>query len=310
VFSHTCQLHAPFYARRDELQVLRPWRWLLHTAYAYQSYQEIGEAERTHFDRQDGRSNPKNSYRIRMERLLRLTQPALNGWTARFPALSGVLTADHGEAFLPIITPDGTLVNYFTGVHGFNLTPETILVPLHPFGTTQTRGLHPGAFSWFDLRQCLKDWVDQPDALRLKQMNLEGWLLSAPSIQMVHTQTADQLPPRTASAGMTPAALAQQTLLSDAGIWFMTEPPPGSEQPVSAHALITGQGMVTFNPVGGGHWAREVWQGYNLKGGSDRTTEAMDKELATFPGIRPEQVFPPSLPAARKASGGGLHPGK
>jgi hypothetical protein len=308
VFSHTCQLHAPFFARREELQVLRPWRWLLHSAYAYQSYQALGEAEVTHYDRQDGRSNPKNSYRIRLERLIRLTRPAFTAWTARFPALSGVLTADHGEAFLPIITADGTLVNYFTGVHGFNLTPETLLVPLYPFGATRTQDLKPGPFSWFDLRQCLKDWVEKPEALSLKQIKPEGWLLSAPSIQMVHTQgAADQ--PRSASAGLTPATLARHAMLSDAGIWFMTGAVEGADHPISGHALIAGQDIVTFNPVGGGEWAREVWKGYDLQGGSNRTTEQMEQELAAFPGKRPEQVFPPSPPTpGGTARGGGLPP--
>jgi hypothetical protein len=297
VFSHSCTLHAPFFARREELQVLRPWKWFLHTAYAYQSYQELGEAEETHFDRQDGRSNPKNSYRIRMERILRITRPAFAQWTNRYPALSAVLTSDHGEAFLPIITPDRTLVNYFTGIHGFNLTPETILVPLHAFGATQTRDLKPGPFSWFDLRQCLKNWVEHPDVLNLKQIAPPGWLLSIPSTQMLHLKSeAEKVNAPGASAGMTPDLIARYTVLKPVGIWFMNNPSASFDDSVQCRALVTGQGIITFTPVGGGRWSREAWKGYDLLQGSDVSTEDMEREMKQFQGKRPERVFPASSP--------------
>ena len=301
VFSHTCQLHAPFYPRREELQVLRPWKWLWHTAYAYQSYQAFEEALATHFDRQDGRSNPKNHYRIRLERLLRLSRPAFDRWAAEFPALSAVLTSDHGEAFLPIITEDRTLVNYLTGIHGFTLDPETVRVPLHPFGKTDIQALKPGAFSWYDLRQCLQEWIQAPDVLRLKQIAPEGWLLSFPTIQATHAKGEDEKgKSQKTSAGMTPSRLARMTYLSPSGIWFMDNPPEDLSKPVRSQALVTGPGMVTFNPLGGGQWVRETWVGYDLKADSVVSTEAMETEIARFPGKRPEVVFPFQVPSPSK----------
>jgi hypothetical protein len=265
VSAHTCQMHAPFFLRQDEIQVLRPWSWLLHSAYSYQPYQSMEQAELDRYRRQGGKANPINHYRIRAMRLLRDLGPLLKQWEEAYPALSGVITSDHGEEFVPVITPDGTLVSYLTGIHGFTLTPETLRVPLHPIGQTKSHLGPRDIYSWLDLRDDLGRWVHREDPLQLTRAGSEGWLLSFPTVQAVHTQTKETRDQGgVEGAGIKPAEFVRNTYLSFSGLWFMDAPVDYKTVKDLSWALIKPDQTITLNPIGNGKYLKAIYSGYTL----------------------------------------------
>jgi len=278
VSAHTCQLHAPFFLRIDELQALRPWSWLLHPARAYQPYQSLEQAEKDRFRKRDGRSNPINHYRIRAIRILNELAPLLEQWSSRFPNLSGVITSDHGEEFVPVIDASGTKVSNFTGIHGFSLTPETLYVPLHPFGSTQPHLGPRDIYSWLDLRDDLGRWVSGNGPLQLTRSGPEGWLISFPTVQAVHTQPKDVRDQGgVEGAGMKPEDFIRHTYLDFNGFWFMDAPQEARSAKDLSWALILPDQTLTLNPIGNGTYLRAVYYGYNL------TSEPVEIPAAQVP---------------------------
>jgi len=249
--THTCQLHAPFFLTRHEIQALRPWRWLWHSARSYVAYQSMDEAERDHFRRRDGRANPINHYKIRVRYLLGRLQNHMDGWVKEYPKLSGVLTADHGEDHLPVVDYSGNLVNFFTGIHGFTLDPASVRVPLHGFGLTESQFGAGDVFSWIDLRDCLERWIVAPEhPLTLRSGSLSGWVLQFSTVQATHVQKASRSR-ATSGAGIHPQELMKRAYLTESGFWFMDDPVAGSELKSmrKSYALVNRKGMTTLNPV-------------------------------------------------------------
>lgn len=275
VSAHTCQMHAPFFLRRDEIQVLRPWRWLFHTAYSYQPYQGMEQAEQDHFHRQGGRANPINHYRIRATRILKDLDPMLKQWEVKYPKLSGVVTSDHGEEFVPVITPEGTLVSYLTGIHGFTLTPETLKVPLHPFGQTKANLNSNDIYSWLDLRDDLGRWVQGNDQLQLTRTGSVGWLISFPTVQAVHTQSKETREQGgIEGAGIKPKDYINNTYLSFSGLWFMDTPQDFRTVKDLSWAYILPDQTITLNPIGDGKYLKVSYAGYAINGNPEEISAA------------------------------------
>lgn len=290
VSAHTCELHSPFYLRRDEIQQLRPWSWLLHPARAYQPYQTLEQAEKDRFRRQGGRSNPINHYRIRATRILKDLDPILREWEKQFPELSGVVTSDHGEEFIPVITPDGTLISYLTGVHGFDLTPETLRVPLHPFGKTQASLSPKDIYSWLDLRDDLGRWVQGTTSLQLTRSGPEGWLLSFPTVQAVHTMPKEVRDRGGIDgAGIKPEEFVRNTYLGFSGLWFMDAPPDIRETRNLSWAFIQPDHTITLNPIGNGKYLKGVYRGYELSSPAEEIpSDWVPESLKVIQAKRPE----------------------
>ncbi len=289
VSAHSCQLHAPFFLRRDEIQMLRPWSWLLHSARSYQPYQAMEQAEKDKYRRAGGRANPVNHYKIRVARILKSLEPLLRRWEAEYPNMSGVVTSDHGEEYPPVVTPDGTLVSFLTGVHGFNLTPDTLKVPLHPFGKTQPQLGPKDIYSWFDLRDDLGTWIDGTGPLRLTRTGAEGWLLSFPTVQAVHTQPKEiRDQGGVEGAGKKPQDFVRGTYLGFKGYWFIDAPPiKNSYQMELSWALVRPSKTTTLNPIGKGLYLQGTYSGYALEALEEVPTESIEGLLQAFPGKRP-----------------------
>ena len=294
VSAHTCQLHAPFFLRLREIQMLRPWRWMAHQAQSYQSYQGLDQAEGDAYSRAGGRANPVNHYRIRTTQLLNQLAPHLVRWEKRYPAISGVLTSDHGEAHHPVVTPDGTLVSFLTGVHGFDLDPDTVRVPLHPFGQTRS-ALGPGdVYSWLDLRSDLHRWLKGSRKLVLQTQEPEGWIVRFRTIQAVHTQPKEiRDQGGVDGAGTRPAELVRHTYLNPNGIWAMDDPAQGAEKnDKQSYALVNRDQMVTLNPIGGDKMLRRLYIHYELKEQRILSDDEAMKELHSFKGSQPGPILP------------------
>jgi len=289
VSAHTCQLHAPMYLRRDEIQVLRPWSWLLHPARAYQAYQGLDQAERDHYRRQGGRSNPVNHYRIRANRIMRDLEPMVKAWEAQYPNLSGVITSDHGEQFPPVVTPDGTLIGYLTGIHGFDLTPDTLKVPMHPIGKTRAHLGPRDIYSWLDLRDDLGRWVQGQEPLTLTRTGPEGWVLSFPTVQAVHIQPKEiRDQGGVEGAGMKPEEFVHHTYLGFSGFWFMDTPPDSDRATKDlSWASIQPDQTVVFNPIGNGKYIKGIYSGYDFKSWEELPKESIPGLVAGLPGKRP-----------------------
>jgi hypothetical protein len=230
-----------------------------------------------------------NHYRIRATRVLKDLEPFLARWEAAYPGLSGVLTSDHGEEFPPVITPDGTLVSYLTGMHGFTLTPDTLKVPLHPFGATRPLLGPRDIYSWLDLRDDLGRWVQGQRPLQLTRPGAEGWVLSFPTVQAVHTQPKEiRDQGGVKGAGMKPEEFLRETYLGFNGSWFMTTPPNlDREEMELSWALIQPDETVTLNPIGKGLYVKGVFSGYGLKTFEEIPTESVPALLQAFKGKRP-----------------------
>jgi len=291
-FVHTCQLHAPTFLRRDEIQVLRPWSWLLHPAWTYECYQSIEQAERDGYRRVGGRANPKNHYRIRLARITAELQPFLERWTGRYPNLSGLITSDHGTEFIPVIRPDDTLITFLTGNHGFNLIVDTLRVPCHPFGRT-VNALEPGSvFSWFDLRDNLWAWVQgQGQGPLVLKAGSGPWHLRFPTIQALHVQRSEASKQRGSDAGVHPGALVRATYLMPIGLWLMDDA-QAPKNPVLSRAWVEGERVISFNPLGEGKWWREECRGYEQVASDIVETEAVERELAALQGRVPRPLVP------------------
>ena len=289
VSAHTCQLHAPFFLRRDEIQILRPWAWLLHPPRAYLPYQTLEQAEKDRYRRQGGRANPVNHYRIRVDRVLKDLAPMLKRWEAQYPGLSGVITSDHGEEHPPVVTPDGTLVSFLTGIHGFTLTPDSLKVPLHPFGATKAHLGPKDIYSWLDLRDDLGRWVEGTEPLALTRSGAEGWLLSFPTVQAVHAQPKEiRDQGGVEGAGMKPQDFLEGTYLGFNGYWFMNTPPDLNRHDMElSWALIGADKTTTLNPIGKGHYLKGVFSGYRLETLEEVSTDSIQGLIDGFHGKRP-----------------------
>jgi hypothetical protein len=307
VSSHNCELHAPITLRFEELRAFTGWRWLAHSARAYKAYSGVDELLRDKGARIGSRADASKHFQIRSRFLLQRLKPFLARWEQRYPNLSGVVTSDHGEDFLSISDEKGRVLSHFSGIHGFNLSPDTIRIPMLPFGQT-TSALHAGeVFSWLDLREAIRTWLAGGHALRFIGTQ-EGRSIQMPTIRAVHlekkkreeeararlasTHASDAIPGSgntTASAsapdtaGIHPSEILQGTTFLPNGIWFCDDPSPESmaRTPMSG-AIIQGQRIITYNPEEGGVYSRKDFVGYQQVGHWPSTRKQMDLDIATF----------------------------
>jgi len=294
VSAHTCQLHPPFFLRFRELQTYRPWKWLFHTARIYEPYQSQEQAENDRFGRAGERGNAASQYVLRSRLVMRDLDPWLAHWARVFPNLSGVLTSDHGEDHLPVLDAAGNIRSYLTGVHGFDLTPETARIPMHTFGVTKSALPNGTAYNWLDLRNDLHDWLGQQGPLTLKSYSSEGLILRFPTFQAIHAmpkEIRDQ--GGVEGAGLRAQDLLDKIYLMDIGAWWMENPKPSDGTKVMSTALAKGDHLICFNPTGPDQWARTVWRGYERIDIQVVTKMVMEAEIEAFPGRRPGPMKAP-----------------
>ena len=291
VSAHTCQLHAPFFLRARELQAHKPWTWILASSRSFQPYQATAQAEIDGFSRAGKRADPTLHYEIRATQLLQEIQPEVEAWALRFPNLSGVFTSDHGEQHTALRAPDGTLITHLTGTHGFDLEPDTVRVPLHGFGRTEAAFGPNEVFSWFHLRDRIRDWIRQPQApLRLSSGGERHWTIHWPYIRPIHILGPE--PKEARSSAVSPMDLANQTYLLEDGTWVL-EDPKEERKPRLCYALVSPDRMVTFTPAPQGHWIRADWKGYELLETREVDAQALNLEVEAFPGGRPHRLQVP-----------------
>lgn len=294
VSTHTCQLHAPFFLRRRELQALRPWAWLSHSARSYQPYHTLEQLQRDQISRAGKRADPLYQYEVRVAQLLREIEPRILAWEKSYPALSGVFTSDHGEDHVEVRGDDGTLLTRFTGIHGFALEPETLKIPLHPFGRSQSRLSAGDVYSWFHLRDDIQAWIHAEGPLNLSSSNKTPWIVRWPYMRAVHI--LGELPTSSgesqSSAFMTAGKMVARVTLLEDGTWFADDIPPEQRNSFLCYALLQGDHTTTFIPTGTSSWTRIEWDEYQMLGSRVVDREQLHRELEDAKASRPIALLP------------------
>jgi len=294
VSSHNCELHAPITPRIEELRILSGWKWLWRTPLSYKPYATIDELKRDQGKRAGPRSDANRHFNARSMFLLQHMKPFILRWEQRYPALSGVVTADHGEFFANIGDKNGHTLSHFGGVHGFNLGPDTVFIPMHPFGQAQSNLKPEQCYSWLDLHTDISDWIQGQGPLRL-QGNASGHLIQMPTIRAVHLEAGASSTMEgsgssdltgadgTNAAGIHPKDILGNTTFLANGMWFCRDTTPESIKTIPMSSAISqGKRLVTYNPDGLGTYARSDYEGYHCLGIWKTTKETMGQDLALY----------------------------
>jgi hypothetical protein len=292
VFTHTCSLHEPIRMNLWEMQTFRPWRWLLDSAWSYRPYASSTEAVTDSNPRLDMRSSALGHYSIRMRKVLLNLEPAIRGWERRFPRLSGVVTSDHGEKHPTVEDETGQVLTHAEGYHGFDLDPNSIWVPLHPFGATRTSFKPNDTFTWIELRDAIRDWTDLDGQLVLK--GRQGpFLIQFPTIRAVQLET-EEAQASGSDLGIDPKELLDTLSIFDNGIWFASDARAETfKSRKCSSGLVQGADLVLFNPTKGNRFERGAFTGYKAKSASVVDKEAMDRELLPFLSALPQPLTLP-----------------
>lgn len=310
VSSHNCELHAPILPRFEELRALSEWKWLWRPAYSYKAYSTLEELNENKGRRVGMRADPVRHFKVRAQFLLGRLKPFLNKWEKDYPAMSGVVTSDHGEYFAAIVDQAGHPLSHFEGIHGFSLDPDTIFIPMHPFGRTVSSLGESDSYSWLDLSDNISTWLEGSSFLQL-QGGGQGHLIQKPKILTTHLDSSGaagssaptpQVGPDSKSnagngstqnaAGTDPKDFLNNTFFRSDGIWFCADRSPESKaaQPLSS-AIILGNRISTFNPDGQGTYLRTDFVGYQLIGSWTVSKTALEHDLANF--AQGHQLPPP-----------------
>lgn len=301
VSSHNCELHSPITPRFEELRLLSGWRWLWRSAISYKAYTTVEELQRDHGKRIGLRADASRHFNVRSILLLDRLKPFLQKWEQKYPSLSGVITADHGEFFSTINSQGGPPLSHFAGVHGFNLNPDTVLIPMHPFGQVVSTLSDQDCYSWLDLRNDIASWIKEARPLQLTGSR-EGRIIQMPTIRAVHLESGGspgaapnepgqksdspkQVEPgqTQAAVGIHPKDIFMSTTFLANGIWFCQDTPPGSiaALPISS-AIVQGPRLITYNPDGVGTFERTDYRGYRRLGSWKVSKGAVAQDLAAF----------------------------
>ncbi len=290
VFAHTCCLHEPIRSTASELQTIRPWRWLLDSPWSFRSYVNPEEAVSDNYERADPRSSALYHFSSRARRILRELNPAMKSWESQYPALSGVLTADHGEYHIELRSPEGELLTHLEGYHGFSLEPYSLWVPLHPFGRTSHAFKPQDNFTWVELRDALCRTVDgSPLELRARDKPL---LIQFPTIRATHIETqAEKADKDRVGAGIDPKELLDSLFVFPNGMWFASDlnDERFRNRPLSS-GLVRGEDLLLFNPVGIDRYERQTLKGFNVLSSAEVGKDEMAKELSPFLQFLPEPM--------------------
>lgn len=145
VFAHTVLLQKPI-SSYGEFNSLFGLSWLAQRPSEYQS---IGEKA----DQALG-VDARIVYLLKLRRVLDLLSKSLLGDYQSMP-ISGVLTSDHGQEF--IATMNGN--KHFAGLHGWDISPDVIWIPMLFFGNARWKGPADGNVDWLSLRHGIIEWM-------------------------------------------------------------------------------------------------------------------------------------------------------
>jgi hypothetical protein len=292
VFTHTCSLHEPIRMTLWEMQTFRPWRWLLDSAWSYRPYASNIDAVSDNDPRLDMRSSALGHYSIRMRKVLLHLEPAIKEWERRFPHLSGVLTSDHGEKHPAVTNAQGKVLTHAEGYHGFDLDPNSIWVPLHPFGSTRTKFKPNDIFTWIELRDAIRDWATLGGDLVLSGRS-DPLFIQFPTIRAVHLED-EETQASASDLGIAPRELLDTLYIFEDGIWFASDAKAETFKTRKySSALVRGAELVLFNPTKGNRYERGVFDRYKPQSAGVVDKDAMDRELLPFTNFKP---LPLTLP--------------
>lgn len=303
VSSHNCELHAPIILRFEEIRALSGWKWLWRSSYSYKPYSSDSELRRDQGARVGPRANAQRHFEARSKFLLQRLKPFLETWGRDYPELSGLVTSDHGETFPGIVNEKNELLSTFTGIHGFTLEPEGIIIPIHGFGRTTWSFQPESVYSWLDLRDNIQAWLMSEAPLKLAPTQ-EGRVIQMPTIRAIHLERQRQEalsakraeeaksagsavslapPAQPGKAGINPKDILSSTTFLPSGIWFCEDTSKETEKrlPLST-ALVRGNHIITYNPEDEGVYYREDWKGYERTGRWKSSREQMDRDTAAF----------------------------
>lgn len=291
VFSHTCTLHEPIRITLGEFQKLRPWIWLLDSAWSYRPYEDTDQPVEDP-SRLDLRSSALYHYSARLHRVVTRLDPMLRRWEARFPHLSGIVTADHGEFHLPLENEKDEVLSHLEGFHGFTLEPNTMWVPMHPFGETRHEFKPGQMFTWVELRDAMQRQAVQGGPLVLAGRE-EPFLTQILTIRARHLENEEERN-RKEDLGIDPKELVGTINIMADGLWFASDPPEHELESRKLSSCVTrGRELLIFNPVSGGKYERLLFDRYKLVRKDVVTPEAAAEEIAGFrkhyPGPMPQQ---------------------
>jgi hypothetical protein len=294
VSSHDCTLHAPITLRIQELQSFMRWQWLRIPAYesvAYFSPQEVLEDKGA---RTGTLGDAKGHYLTRIKFTLQKMKPWVERWEVEYPNLSGVVTADHGEFHMPVLNAEGKISTHLNGIHGFNLDPDTLRIPMHPFGKTQVTFKPNEVVSWFDLRDGIAHWVGDQRPLAFSS-HPEGWLVQTKTVRATHLESDATLQNQEdGDKGIDPSELATAIRFYPNGLWIMNEKSAEAlkDRKLST-ALVGVSDLVIFNPTEHNRYDRIQYLNNKFSDRKEVSAEEMDREIKSFKGLRP---YPLNLP--------------
>jgi len=138
VIAHTVWLQHPPY-RYDELRRAGGERWWRRAAGAF----EVRIEQVPHTD--TGFVDARAVYVARAAAML----AAMAEWQPLHDArVAAVVTSDHGQRFPPSDRPGVA----YGGLHGWDLSPETVWIPILPLGRARATPAASSVLSWLDLR--------------------------------------------------------------------------------------------------------------------------------------------------------------
>ncbi len=302
VSAHDVELHIPIVLQAKELTALEGgWGWILQPASRYRAYQTGEQAQLDRGKRASWRNDGERHYTARVGQTLRELRPWTDRWVRKFPALSGIITADHGETHFPVVDPMGKVVTHLSGVHGFAADPGTLWIPMHPFGRASFASGSPQTVSWFNLRDAMLAWLRSPGRLEVNG-DPDGWLISFPtvddSVVMGKTDASAAFASNSNDRGIKVKDIMRTVLMDSRGFWFLEDSDVENfSKGVRSTALVSGSGMTTYNPKGKGNYLKETFKAYGLVSQSVMRLEEVEKDIARFKGSRPEAVVKVPPPA-------------
>lgn len=304
---HDCALHPPISLSSRELTRTYGWGWLGRSAYNFRSYYQAEQLEEDRGSRLGPYGDASVHYASRSYTLLEQLPQRVRDLVATYPRLSGVVTSDHGEFHAPILEPDGTVRSHINGMHGFTLDPDTVRIPLVPFGKTRIEGTPGSVVSWFDLRDGLSRWIRQPGPLTVNASE-SGWLVQAP----YGLSPIDDANARTNGA-LDPTDIAAVITQSFNGSWHIQD---GDLEKIVAKtrlatALVEPHGVMRLivpGPKGG--FLLYLYKDYNQVRCDTVGKEEADRLIQQFKGRRATPLPPVASPQSTQhvSSPNGLPP--
>ncbi len=259
VMFHSCLIHQPMFLDRDELAHIPRW-WTLspQDLRPFMAWTQIPVGEEYRYD---PRRDPYGIYSIRANHILQAWKGIWNGLSSdpNYKDAVRVFFSDHGERFYHV-TPEIRL----QGVHGFDLNPWELRVPLvvNGPGPWPAQGTD-NAVSLLEIRDAMAAWAVDKKTTRPESFGIYPF---API--RYHTLSTDFLRPSDIKyREITPEGIAVAGRLFPDGIWAMQYDRPASERSKDVSVAEGNKSRLTvYKPLINGGAHKMTYDGLNMIG--------------------------------------------